>query len=109
MYTCPHVQERIGRLGEGGKFICGIDAIAKVKDCVVYSFGVNTESSFEAGESCELHSERGTALTENDFLCTELLDRAPNCKLWAYDYSVGKVRKCNRLPPSSILRFVLTY
>ena len=47
--------------------MCGIEAIAAQKaPCVVYSFGVNHDSSFEAG----------------------LLQRAPNCEVWGYDFSV---------------------
>lgn len=47
--------------------MCGIDRLATQKEpCVVYSFGVNHDSSFEAA----------------------LLARAPNCEIWGYDYSV---------------------
>ena len=42
--------------------------IAKKPDCVVYSFGINGESSFEA----------------------EVLDRT-ECQLWGYDFSVSDV------------------
>lgn len=41
--------ERIGRMGDGGKWVCGMslyEAIPKEKPCVIYSFGVQTESSF---------------------------------------------------------------
>lgn len=40
-------------MGDGGKYVCGVDALAELKEgrgCVVYSFGINGESSFEAGE-----------------------------------------------------------
>lgn len=42
-----------------------IEESAKVKPCIIYSFGVRDESSFE----------------------NEILSRT-NCELWAYDYSV---------------------
>lgn len=39
-YGCPWEMERLGRLGEGGWWICGISKFAKgKKPCVVYSFG----------------------------------------------------------------------
>jgi len=41
--------ERIGRLGDGGKWVCGMslyEDIPQEKPCVIYSFGVQTESSF---------------------------------------------------------------
>lgn len=49
-YNCPHEIERVGRLGDGGKWTCGMsryEASSKKTPCVVYSFGVQNESSFE--------------------------------------------------------------
>lgn len=60
--------ERIGRMGDGGKWVCGMsryEVLSRTQKCVVYSFGVRDESSFE----------------------NELLSRT-NCEIWAYDYSV---------------------
>lgn len=67
-YGCPHEMERIGRMGDGGKWVCGMSkfvASSKVKPCVIYSFGVRDESSFE----------------------NEMLSRT-DCEVWAYDFSV---------------------
>jgi len=54
-------------MGDGGKWVCGLEKIAKQKKspCVVYSVGINGESSFEA----------------------ELMKQT-NCEVWGYDYSV---------------------
>ncbi|THH26618.1 hypothetical protein EUX98_g7567 [Antrodiella citrinella] len=68
-FQCPHRVERIGNLGDGGKWVCGLDRVAKQKECVIYSFGLNGEVSFEA----------------------ELLQLAPGCQLWGYDYSVQSI------------------
>ncbi len=60
--------ERVGRMGDGGKWVCGMSRYipgSKERKCVVYSFGVRDESSFE----------------------NELLSRT-DCELWAYDFSV---------------------
>jgi Methyltransferase domain len=38
-FQCPHHVERIGVLGDGGKWVCGAERIAKQEKCVVYSFG----------------------------------------------------------------------
>jgi len=65
-FQCPHRVERVGTLGDGGKWVCGLDRVAKQDKCVIYSFGVNDESSFES----------------------TLLRRAPSCEVWGYDYSV---------------------
>jgi len=58
--------QRIGTLGDGGKWVCGMERIEKKKDCVIYSVGVNGESSFEAS----------------------LLERAHGCQVYGYDFSV---------------------
>ncbi|TCD66335.1 hypothetical protein EIP91_001484 [Steccherinum ochraceum] len=68
-FQCPHRVERVGNLGDGGKWMCGMDRVARQKDCVIYSFGLNGEVSFEA----------------------ELLQRAPGCQIWGYDYSVQSI------------------
>ncbi|KAI0697281.1 methyltransferase domain-containing protein [Cytidiella melzeri] len=66
-FRCPHRVERIGTLGDGGKWICGVEKYARQHaPCVVYSFGLNGESSFEAA----------------------LLKAAPLCEIWGYDFSV---------------------
>jgi Methyltransferase domain len=38
-FQCPHHVERIGVLGDGGKWVCGVERIAKQEKCVIYSFG----------------------------------------------------------------------
>lgn len=38
-FNCPHTVERIGNLGVGGKWVCGLDRLVDKKDCIVYSFG----------------------------------------------------------------------
>ncbi|KAG9028591.1 hypothetical protein FRB95_006311 [Tulasnella sp. JGI-2019a] len=78
-FNCPHIVERIGALGVGGKWVCGLDKIAEKEDCVVYSFGSSWESSYEAG----------------------LLTRTKYCKMYGYHYDSKKfgpeVRSIDRL------------
>lgn len=38
-FNCPHELERIGALGDGGKWVCGLSRVAEKPDCIVYSFG----------------------------------------------------------------------
>ncbi|EKM54906.1 uncharacterized protein PHACADRAFT_259072 [Phanerochaete carnosa HHB-10118-sp] len=67
VFRCPHLVQRVGTLGDGGKWVCGLDRIARQsKPCTIYSFGINGESSFEAA----------------------LLEAAPHCEVWGYDFSV---------------------
>jgi len=67
-FPCPWEVERVGRMGDGGKFTCGLPRIREKrgKKCVVYSFGVERESSWEA----------------------EILERS-DCEIYMYDFSVS--------------------
>jgi len=66
-FNCPYELERVGALGDGGKWTCGLSRIAEKPDCIVYSFGTNYESSWE----------------------NEVLARSRNCQIWAYDSTTG--------------------
>ncbi|TFK19556.1 hypothetical protein FA15DRAFT_759963 [Coprinopsis marcescibilis] len=66
-FNCPHEIERVGALGDGGKWVCGLSRVAEEPNCIVYSFGVNYESSFEA----------------------EVLKSTKYCQIWGYDFSVS--------------------
>ncbi|KAH8999881.1 hypothetical protein EDB86DRAFT_616522 [Lactarius hatsudake] len=61
---CPHHVK--GVLGDGGKWVCGMEPIAKQEKCVIYSFGINGGSSFEAA----------------------LLERAQGCEVWGYNFTM---------------------
>ena len=45
-FNCPWEVERIGILGDGGKFVCGFSRVIEKPKCVIYSIGINHESSF---------------------------------------------------------------
>jgi hypothetical protein len=59
--------QRIGALGDGGKWVCGLSRVQDNPSCVVYSFGINGDSTFEA----------------------EILERTRHCQIWGYDFSVN--------------------
>ncbi|KAJ8106331.1 hypothetical protein OPT61_g9608 [Boeremia exigua] len=48
-YNCPWELERVGSLGDGGKWVCGVSKYAgrNRNSTVVYSFGIEQETSFE--------------------------------------------------------------
>lgn len=58
--------ERIGALGDGGKWVCGLSRVVHKRDCVIYSIGINNESSFEA----------------------DILANTTHCQIWGYDFTV---------------------
>ena len=75
-FFCPHDLERVGKLGDGGKVVCGMSRYEKespgpssatnpAPELLIYSFGVNKDSSFEAA----------------------MMERT-NAHIWGYDFSV---------------------
>lgn len=60
-FVCLH-ERRVGRLGDGGKWICDPHRITNQDDCLVYSVGSNNDFSFEQsvldeiGQHCEIHT-----------------------------------------------------
>ena len=70
-FVCQH-ERRIGKLGDGGKWICDPHRISYQKDCLVYSVGSNNDFSFEEavldkiGHHCEIH-------TVSTYLCDMFL------------------------------------
>ena len=60
-FVCQH-ERRIGKLGDGGKWICDPHRIVKQEKCLVYSVGSNNDFSFETfvqkdiSTNCEIHT-----------------------------------------------------
>lgn len=60
-FVCQH-ERRIGRLGDGGKWVCDPHRIAVQDECLVYSVGSHNDFSFEEavirdiGQHCEIHT-----------------------------------------------------
>ncbi|CUA72614.1 hypothetical protein RSOLAG22IIIB_10182 [Rhizoctonia solani] len=66
-FDCPYETTRLGTMGDGGKWICGLSRLMEKPDCVVYSAGISTDSSFEA-----------------DIL------RKTQCQVFGFDFSVNQ-------------------
>lgn len=58
-YNCPYGKSRHGRVGDGGKWVCGARKFLSKPGCVIYSLGSNAETSFETDVAleteCEIH------------------------------------------------------
>jgi len=67
LFDCPHDISRIGRMGDGGKYVCGMQKISQKPEVVIYSMGVSDDSSYEAA----------------------LLESAPTAQVYGYDFSVA--------------------
>jgi hypothetical protein len=82
--ACPDVI-RLGRSGDGGKWICGTSWFRQFRDrrqdmprkCLIYSFGVSTDISFEME-----------------------LQKLAGCEIHAFDPTVGKLPDVREWPPS---------
>ncbi|KAG8715778.1 hypothetical protein FRC11_000073, partial [Ceratobasidium sp. 423] len=66
-FNCPHETSRLGVMGDGGKWVCGLSKLINKPNCVVYSAGINVESSFEAD-----------------------IIRRTKCEVFGFDFSVDK-------------------
>lgn len=75
-FFCPYDLERVGKLGDGGKVVCGMSRYEKetpgpssttnsAPELIIYSMGVNRDSSFE-----------------------EAMLQRTNAHIWGYDFSV---------------------
>eukprot|EP01105_Mastigella_eilhardi_P006158 TRINITY_DN17764_c0_g1_i1.p1 TRINITY_DN17764_c0_g1~~TRINITY_DN17764_c0_g1_i1.p1 ORF type:complete len:285 (-),score=90.66 TRINITY_DN17764_c0_g1_i1:187-1041(-) len=60
-YECVAGEDRVGNIGDGGKWTCGMERVLAVQPCVVYSLGSNTQVDFEddvyqlSNGTCEIH------------------------------------------------------
>ncbi|KAJ7888276.1 methyltransferase domain-containing protein [Mycena leptocephala] len=67
-FSCPFPVYRVGTMGDGGKWICGLERATHHRNCVIYSMGVERQSSFEQ----------------------EVLRQSPDCQVYGFDYSVSQ-------------------
>lgn len=78
VFSCPHELERIGALGDGGKWVCGLSQLQEKEDCVVYSVGSPADASFEA----------------------ELIARTRHCNLFVFDHTAPSLPRALSAPAS---------
>ncbi|KAJ7872200.1 methyltransferase domain-containing protein [Mycena leptocephala] len=67
-FSCPFPVSRVGTMGDGGKYVCGLERATRHPNCVVYSMGVETKSSFEQ----------------------EVLTQSQDCQVYGFDFSVSE-------------------
>ncbi|KAJ7230908.1 methyltransferase domain-containing protein [Mycena haematopus] len=67
-FSCPFPVYRVGTMGDGGKWVCGLERATHHPNCVIYSMGVERQSSFEQ----------------------EVLRQSNDCRVYGFDYSVAQ-------------------
>ncbi|KAK7055102.1 Methyltranfer-dom domain-containing protein [Favolaschia claudopus] len=67
-FSCPFSVYRVGTLGDGGKWVCGFERVVSRPECVVYSIGVDQQSSFEQA----------------------LLSQSDHCQVYGFDPSASE-------------------
>ncbi|KAJ7041152.1 methyltransferase domain-containing protein [Mycena alexandri] len=68
VFSCPFSVWRVGTMGDGGKWVCGLERATTQPNCVVYSMGVERQSSFEQ----------------------EVLRQSERCQVYGFDFSVSE-------------------
>ena len=89
-YNCPLLKERVGRLGDGGKWVCGMRALLEDRPCLIYSLGSAGDISFEEEllnrTSCEVHTFDPTLTKETE---AAMLAALPDLKFHAIGVGRG--------------------
>ena len=88
-YNCPLLKQRVGRLGDGGKWVCGLKSnLLQTPGCLVYSLGSAGDTSFEEiiinKTACEVHTFDPTLSPE--------METAVQSKDKLHFYPIGALR-----------------
>ncbi|KAF7307589.1 Methyltranfer-dom domain-containing protein [Mycena indigotica] len=67
-FSCPFPVYRVGNMADGGKYVCGLERATHQDRCIIYSMGVERQSSFEQ----------------------EILHQSDKCEVHGFDFSVTK-------------------
>jgi hypothetical protein len=106
---CSH-KERVGTIGDGGKWVCDMaryELMPASKPCVVYSFGVRDDSSFEA----EMHERTHCDIFAFDMTVDGVAGVAaslPRVTFWKMGLGASKGEK-NGLPVTSLSEIMKKY
>jgi len=87
-YNCPHEVQRVGALGDGGKWVCGLSRVQQKPDCIIYSVGdYLVQLSFFSRIPTYHYSVNPGIIYESSFEA-EILANTPHCQIWGYDFTV---------------------
>ncbi|GAB7366562.1 hypothetical protein MBLNU230_g8548t1 [Neophaeotheca triangularis] len=108
-FFCPQDLERVGKLADGGKWVCGMSGYERVSpgpasgtnpvpDVIIYSFGVNDDSSFEAAMLSRTNAEIWGYDFSVETWAHEITPGEPRAHFTKY--GIGKVSKPETVPPT---------
>lgn len=90
-FNCPHETERVGILGDGGKWVCGLSKIDPKPDCTIYSFGERHNERSETSLCGSLTVLPPIGINDESSFEAALLEKTQYCQVWGYDFSVEDV------------------
>ncbi|KAJ7088552.1 methyltransferase domain-containing protein [Mycena crocata] len=108
-FSCPFSVSRVGTMGDGGKWVCGFERALSQPDCVVYSMGVERQSSFE---QAVLHQSDRCQAYGFDFSVAKwgpelLADHEVRSRAHFFPYKIGAVDNHAASPPQYSLRGIM--
>lgn len=93
-FRCPHRVQRLGIMGDGGKWFCGLERIAPKKKCVIYSFG-----EIIRNRSTSMTTDGRSGINGESSFEADIMKAAPGCEVYGYDFSVNSVGVLSQRQP----------
>ncbi|KAJ7088553.1 methyltransferase domain-containing protein [Mycena crocata] len=108
-FSCPFTVRRVGTMGDGGKWICGFERAVHQPNCVVYSMGVERQSSFEQAilwesEHCEVY---GFDFSVAEWGPELRADTAVNSRAHFFPWKIGGADNHTATPKQYSLRGIM--
>ncbi|KAK7050659.1 Methyltranfer-dom domain-containing protein [Favolaschia claudopus] len=114
VFSCPWPVYRVGTMGDGGKWVCGLHRATHhtphtKRPCVVYSMGVEKQSSFEQevlhqGEGCEVF---GFDFSVREWGPELRADTAVNSRAHFFPYKIGATDRHDVTPKEYSLQGIM--
>ena len=99
-FSCPHELERIGALGDGGKWVCGLSQLQEKEDCIVYSVGTYPKRFILIFFVLRQHVSHRLGSPADASFEAELLARTRHCQLFVFDHTASSLPRALTTPSS---------
>ena len=105
-YDCG-TKQKLGGIGDGGKWICEVQGALQRRNCVVYSLGSNMDTSFEEGiikhTVCDIHTFDHSLLPEQRAAIHQISSR-----LSFYPVKIGLGRSRNSTEQEKSIQTIMS-